>query len=71
MLRQGWPMPVEDDMIKPYFTRREGLSVHASCVLWGFRVVSPPQGRYEVLNILHETHPGIVRMKSLARSYVW
>ena len=22
-------------------------------------------------NLLHETHPGIVRMKSLARSYVW
>ena len=32
---------------------------------------STPQGREEVLNILHDTHPGIVKMKSLARSYVW
>ena len=24
-----------------------------------------------MLNILHDTHPGIVKMKSLARSYVW
>ena len=31
----------------------------------------PPQGRKEVLNVLNESHPGIVRMKSLARSYVW
>ena len=31
----------------------------------------PPQGREEVLNVLNESHPGIVRMKSLARSYVW
>ena len=22
-------------------------------------------------NLLHETHPGIVRMKALARSYMW
>ena len=32
---------------------------------------STPQGREEVLNILHDTHPGIVKMKSLARGYVW
>ena len=25
----------------------------------------------DVMEELHETHPGIVRMKSLARSYVW
>ena len=24
-----------------------------------------------MLNILRDTHPGIVKMKSLARSYVW
>ncbi|KAL9982685.1 hypothetical protein ACROYT_G004758 [Oculina patagonica] len=67
----GWPMVVEEEALKPYFARREELSVHAGCLLWGSRVVIPPQGREEVLNILHESHPGIVRMKSLARSYVW
>ena len=68
---QGWPLKVEDEALKPYFTRREELSVHAGCLLWGTRVVIPPQGREEVLNTLHESHPGIVRMKNLARSYVW
>ena len=67
----GWPMAVDEEALKPYFARREELSVHAGCLLWGSRVVIPPQGREEVLSILHESHPGIVRMKSLARSYVW
>ena len=39
-------------------------------MLWGCRVV-PTQGRERTLEMLHEAHPGIVRMKSLARSYVW
>ena len=67
----GWPLTVEEEALKPYFARREELSVHAGCLLWGCRVVIPPQGREEVLNVLPESHPGIVRMKSLARSYVW
>ena len=57
--------------LKPYFVRREELSVHADCLLWGARVIEPLQGREEVLNILHDTHAGIVKTKSLARSYVW
>ena len=47
------------------------MSVHAGCLLWGARVVVPPQWKEEVLNILDDTHLGIVKMKSLARSYVW
>ena len=41
------------------------------CVLWGARVIVPPPGREQVVHELHKTHPGIARMKSLARSYVW
>ncbi|XP_060108066.1 LOW QUALITY PROTEIN: uncharacterized protein K02A2.6-like, partial [Heteronotia binoei] len=41
------------------------------CLLWGSRVVVPPPLQKRVLESLHETHPGIVRMKALARSYVW
>ena len=41
------------------------------CVLWGNRVVIPSKGRNQVLRMLHEAHPGIARMKSLARGYVW
>ena len=35
------------------------------------RVVVPSSLRNEVLAELHETHPGMTRMKGLSRSYVW
>ena len=38
---------------------------------WGNRVVIPPQGRKAVLQELHEGHPGMCKMKGLARMYVW
>ena len=50
---------------------REELSAVDGCILWGARVVIPPPGRKLVLSQLHDTHPGICKMKSLARSYVW
>ena len=41
------------------------------CVLWGTRVIFPPSLQEKVLQELHDTRPGISRMKSVARSYVW
>ena len=59
---QGWPSEVEEEALKPYFIRREELSAHAGCLLRGARVIVPPQGREEVLNILQDSHPRIVKM---------
>ena len=39
--------------------------------MWASRVVVPPQGRQSILEELHETHPGVNKMKSLARMYLW
>ena len=39
---QGWPSEVEEETPKPYFIRREELSVHASCLLLGSRIIVPP-----------------------------
>lgn len=66
----GWPNSVLDDM-KTYYSKSDELSTLDGCLLWGARVVVPPQGRTAVLSELHETHPGCTRMKALARSYVW
>ena len=68
---QGWPAQVNDENIKPYLTRKDEISVQDGCLLWGSRVVVPPKGRTDVLNLLHDTHPGMSRMKSLARGHVW
>ena len=67
----GWPSQELKGELQQYWRRKEELSVLDGCVLWGARVVVPPPGREQVVQELHETHPGIARMKSLARSYVW
>lgn len=41
------------------------------CLMWGQRVIVPPNLRQQVLEDLHTGHPGVVKMKALARSYVW
>ena len=67
---QGWP-DTPEDALKPYWHKRLELSVEAGCLIWGGRVVVPPQGRESVMTELHCGHPGASRMKSLARGHVW
>lgn len=57
--------------MKPYVERKDELSVEDGCLLWGNRVVIPMACRSDVLEELHQGHPGITRIKALARSYVW
>ena len=66
----GQQLP-ETDNFKPYCSRYSELSVHDGCILWGSRVVVLPNGRPGMIEQLHMSHPGICRMKGLARSYVW
>ena len=70
-VQSGWPSSVNDELLKPYFSRHTELSVQDGCVLWGNRVIIPKAGRVEVLQELHEAHPGTTRMKQLARMFVW
>ena len=37
----------------------------------GSRVVVPPAGRQKIMEELHQGHPGITRVKGLARGFVW
>ena len=39
--------------------------------MWGIRVIVPPKLRPQVLEELHQGHLGVVKMKALARSYIW
>ena len=54
-----------------YVRKKDKLSVLDGCLLWGARVAIPPPGREVVMDRLHDSHPGIVKMRGLARSYVW
>ncbi|XP_064464346.1 uncharacterized protein K02A2.6-like isoform X3 [Ornithodoros turicata] len=67
----GWPAKSSDDNMAPFFVRKDELSVDCGCVTWGNRVVIPKALQAEVLQLLHEGHPGVTRMKMLSRSHVW
>ena len=67
---QGWPQKCNSSLSQFSFRSTE-LSVLDGCILWESRVVVPPQGQQAVLQELHTAHPGMTRMKSLARMYVW
>ena len=47
------------------------MSVQDGCVLVGSRVTIPSVGWSKVMDELHEGHPGISRIKGLAKSVVW
>ena len=66
---KGWSIRIDGD--KPYYERRNELTVHQGCILWGIRVVIPGKLQERVLEELHDGHLGVVKMKALARSYVW
>lgn len=69
-IMEGWPKEVSEEL-KVYYKKREELSVEQGCVLWGTRVVVPTKLRTAVLKEIHSGHPGIVKMKTIARQYVW
>ncbi|XP_058033127.1 uncharacterized protein K02A2.6-like, partial [Ahaetulla prasina] len=69
-VQRGWPA-APGERFKEFVKKRGELSAQGGCLLWGDRVVIPEKLRERVLDLLHEGHPGIVRMKGLARSYVW
>lgn len=69
-LRTGnWPEMVED--IKTFYSRRLEMTVEGDCLIWGNRLVVPEVLRDPILQHLHDAHPGVVRMKAMARLYIW
>ena len=66
----GWPSEGTPEIIS-FYNRKDKLSVEDGCILWGCRVVVPPNRRGQIMAELHDTHPGITLMKGVARSLVW
>ena len=67
---KGWPREVEPPL-RPFAAWKDQLAVEGGCVLWGIRVVIPGKWREKLLTELHRDHPGICKMKSIARRYMW
>ncbi|KAK3085126.1 hypothetical protein FSP39_024809 [Pinctada imbricata] len=66
-----WTEGENDKSLSSFYNRRHELSLHQNCLMWGIRVIIPSTLKKQVLELLHSSHPGVVKMKSLARSYVW
>ena len=70
LTRQGWPRQAPAHL-KQFQARSSELSIHGHCIMWGIRVVNPQKYPKQVLDELQQGHMGVVKMKSLARNYVW
>ncbi|XP_059047663.1 uncharacterized protein K02A2.6-like [Achroia grisella] len=67
----GWPDSLQIVNDKIYFSKKDSLFLEHGCLVWGYRVVIPSSLRATVLNELHSGHIGVVKMKQLARNYLW
>ena len=67
----GWPSYVNGKELQPYWVHKDEISIDDNSLLWGRRVVIPPDLQRHILLELHDCHPGMCKMKFLARSFVW
>lgn len=70
-MQSTWPVKIENKFLKNFHNRKDSLSLIKNCIMLGNRIVIPVALQKGVLNQLHIGHPGIVRMKSIARSFVY
>lgn len=72
ILSNKWPeKEVISCELKPYYDRRNELSVANGFILWGHKLIIPTNCRTYLLRELHSTHMGIVKTKSIARGFLW
>lgn len=60
----GWPKFVPNPNLKPFNKRKISFPQTKD-------VFTPPKYRRRLLSDLHEGHPGVTRIKALARSFLW
>ena len=66
----GWPKNIPKEL-KQYHAKSLSLHTEDGVLYYMNRIVIPKSCQSSVLKLLHENHTGTVRMKMLARSYVW
>lgn len=68
-----WPhkSTIKSMEVLRYFNVKDELQIINDVVIYRDRTVVPPSCRQRILCTLHKAHPGIVRMKSLARCFVF
>ncbi|XP_055613639.1 uncharacterized protein K02A2.6-like [Uranotaenia lowii] len=73
-VQQGWPKSksdLSDTQLQQFYLRRDGLSSSSGCLTYGERLVIPAKFHKKILHQLHKGHPGVDRMRSISRNYVY
>uniref|UniRef100_A0A0A9W822 RNA-directed DNA polymerase n=1 Tax=Lygus hesperus TaxID=30085 RepID=A0A0A9W822_LYGHE len=73
-IQNGWPLSkteVQEQELHTFFEKRLELSYEEKLLLWQGRLIIPASLRKSVMEVLHEGHPGITGMRSVARCHVW
>ena len=72
-ITQGWPSTFEEvpNVLQPYWTFREEITVENGLVLKGTRIVIPNKKHEAVLKLIHEGHLGLNKYKLHAKDTVY
>lgn len=71
-VENGWPDHCKkQNELREFFIRKNELTLEQGVLMWGHRVIIPRKFRDVLLKEIHVSHMGIVKSKSLARSYFW
>lgn len=73
LILKGWPTDKNkiSNHLRPFYNRRDDLTVAHGLVYWGQRVVIAERARERLLKLLHDTHVGASGMKAVARTLLW
>lgn len=72
-IRRGWPTTIKDvpEMVRPYWTFRDELTVCDDILMKGQQVIIPKSMQKEMLMRTHEGHSGIEMSKERARPHMF
>jgi transposase InsO family protein len=76
-IKSSWPdlrllcQHADSSQLEGFYRRRDSLTIEQGCFLVRERVIISTTLWTKVLRFLHQGHPGIQRMKSLARKYAY
>ena len=70
--KDGWPVNTNkiENCIKPYATYKNDITITDNLILKQNQIIIPKSLQKEMLQILHETHQGVVKTKQLAKEYM-
>ena len=72
-ITQGWPSTIKEvsNVLQPYWTFREQLTIEAGFVLKGTKIVIPTKKCEAVLKLIQEGHLGLKKCKLRAKDTVY